>query len=138
MSTEANKDLVRKSVESLDAGDFEKFIDFFASDYVHHDPSHPEVTNRESLGPYLDAVAAAFPDMQQNIEDLVAEGDKVAKRYVINCTHKGEVAGIPPTNNRIAVHGTSVYRIENGKFVEGWHLTDNMGLMQQIGAFPSQ
>ncbi len=137
MSTAANKDLVRKSVEALNAGDVEQFIDCFAPNYVHHDPSSPDITDRETLRAFVEAQGSVFPDRCFTIEDLVSEGDKVTKRWSCTGTHKGEMAGIPPTNNQVTVHATSIYRIENGKFVEGWFLLDNLGVMQQIGAIPA-
>ena len=137
MSAEANKDLVRKSVEALNNEDIDTFIDCFAPDYVHHDPAAPEITDREAFRAFVEAQGSAFPDRCFTIEDLVAEGDRVTKRWSCTGTHQGELAGIPPSNNKVTVHATSIYRIENGKFVEGWFLVDNLGVMQQIGAIPA-
>ncbi len=80
---------------------------------------------------------AAFPDIQLTIDDQVAEGDKVLTRYTVRGTHKGEYAGVPPTNKQVTYTGMWLYRIEGGKIVERWGNNDRLGLLQQIGAIPS-
>jgi predicted ester cyclase len=47
--------------------------------------------------------------------------------------HDGEVAGIPPTGNRVTLPGMEIVRISDGKLVEGWEGYDMMNLMRQLG-----
>jgi predicted ester cyclase len=67
---------------------------------------------------------------------LVAEGDRVTKVWTANCTHKGELMGIPATGIQITVKGIEVFRIADGKIMELWSSMDNLGMMQQIGIIP--
>ena len=80
----------------------------------------------------------AFPDLSFTIDDIVAEEDKVAVRYVMRGTQSGPFQGIPATGKKIAVSGVSIGRVSGGKFVEGWAYTDSLGMMQQLGVGPGQ
>ncbi len=82
-------------------------------------------------------IRTAFPDIKMTFDDQIAEGDKVMTRYTLRGTHKGEYAGVPPTNKQVTYTGMWIYRIEGGKIVERWGNNDRLGLLQQIGAIPS-
>jgi predicted ester cyclase len=70
------------------------------------------------------------------MEDLIAEGDKVVACWRCRATHQGEYRGIPPTGKEADFTGISVYRIEEGKIAESWGVSDQLGLMRQLGAIP--
>jgi predicted ester cyclase len=70
------------------------------------------------------------------VEDLVAEEDKVVGRITAYGKHEGELFGIPATGKDIRVTGIAIWRIRNGRIVEHWHETDQMGLMHQLGVIP--
>ena len=70
---------------------------------------------------------SAFPDLNVTVEDLVAEGNKVAARWSWGGTHRGELMGIPPTSKQVAASGTSIHRIAEGKIVESWFNFDGTG-----------
>jgi steroid delta-isomerase-like uncharacterized protein len=78
----------------------------------------------------------AFPDMQVKLEDILAEGDKVACRWTATATHKGEFMGIPATNKQVTITGIHIDRIAGGKIVEPWNYSDMMEVMQQLGMKP--
>lgn len=67
------------------------------------------------------------------VEDLIAEGDKVAGRITAYGKHEGDLFGIPATGKEIWVTGMAIWRIADGKIVEHWHETDQLGLLQQLG-----
>jgi predicted ester cyclase len=75
----------------------------------------------------------AFPDSYFTVEDMVAEGDKVATRKSFRGTHQGEFMGIPPTGQRVSIGLIDIVRIADRKVVEHWSMGDNLGLMQQLG-----
>jgi predicted ester cyclase len=79
---------------------------------------------------------AASDNINLVIDDLIAEGDKVVKRWTVRCTHTGEFMGVPATGNKVEVTGTTTYRVAGGKFVESWWNTDTLGMMQQMGVIP--
>jgi steroid delta-isomerase-like uncharacterized protein len=79
-------------------------------------------------------VRAAFPNLRFSIEDVLAEGDKVAIRFVERGTHQGSWMGIPPTGNSIVVPGVAIFQIANGQIVHQWSHNDFGAEMRQLGA----
>jgi predicted ester cyclase len=71
------------------------------------------------------------------VHDVIAEGDKVAARWTLTATHKGEFQGIPPTNKKLTLWGINIDRVAGGKFVEGWVSFDMLSMMQQLGLAPT-
>jgi steroid delta-isomerase-like uncharacterized protein len=135
MSTEENKALARRVIEQMfNEGNLDVADELLALDYVDHDPSLPEdVHGPEGFKQYVGMYRAAFPDLHVQIEDQLAEGDRVATRWTGSGTHDGELAGIAPTGKRVTVPGMEIVRIANGKLVEGWEGYDSGTLMQQLG-----
>lgn len=76
----------------------------------------------------------SFPDWHEHIEDIIAEGDKVAIRFTSRGTHKEEFQGIPPTGKQVTVSEVAIYRIADWKIVEKWGFPDIVGLLRQLGA----
>ena len=77
-----------------------------------------------------------FPLYQHEVEEIIAEGDLVSVRGRMRGVHKGTFMGIPPTGKPVDVSIYITFRISGGKIVEHWMLTDNIAVMQQIGAIP--
>ena len=75
----------------------------------------------------------ALPDRVDVIEDIVAEGDRVAMIWRLNATHTGNLFGIPPTGRTIDIHEAGFFRVAEGKIVEGWFMCDELGLLMQLG-----
>ena len=126
MSLEENKALVRREQAELwnHTGNLDAAAELFAPDRV--EDAKQEAAN----------VRRGFPDLESTIEDLIAERDKVVAHWRAHATHQGEYMGIPPTGNRVNFIGISIYRIEEGQIAESWGLSDDLGLMRQIGAIP--
>ena len=82
-------------------------------------------------------VPGGIPDLQVTIEELVAEGDKVAVRRSYAGTHRGELLGISPTGKQVRIGGISIFRLAGGKIAEHWEQLDRLALMQQLGALPT-
>jgi steroid delta-isomerase-like uncharacterized protein len=78
-----------------------------------------------------------FPDIRMDVEDMIAEDDKVLVRWTVKGQHTGNFQGIPPTHKTIDFDGMSVVRIANGQIVEGWSTMNVMKGMQQLGIVPS-
>ncbi len=108
----------------------------------------PEITFRGSLAVtvsglegfknYVLLVRNAFPDFHNTIEEMIAEGDRVAARLTYRGTHRGELMGIAPTGRKVTYAGAAHFQIRGGKIVAGWVLGDTMGLMRQLGAVSAQ
>lgn len=80
---------------------------------------------------------ASFPDLQWQIDDMLADGDKVVVRTTMRGTQLGEFFGLPPTGKHVVVSGMHLLRLANGKIVEHWGNNDDLGLMQQLGETPA-
>jgi len=107
-----------------------------APDFKAHLPGAPAPVNREEFLQQMSMIATAFSDTRTTIEDQVAEGDKVVTRITWRGIHSGNFQGLPPTGKQIAMTGTIVQRIKDGKIVDHWPQFDLMGMMQQLGALP--
>lgn len=79
-------------------------------------------------------VRTAFPDLKFQIEDMIAEEDKVAVRFVEHGTQQGLWFDIPPTGKTIKVPGIAIFRLTDGKIVHQWSYNDFGGEMTQLGA----
>ena len=137
LMSEENKTLERRMYEEIynkkNMGAVEQFV---ATDWVCH-PSPPGMPPGLEGMKQQDAMTnAAFPDMQVKLEDIVAEGDKVACLWTATATHKGEFMGMPATGKQVTMKGIHIDRIAGGKIVETWNYSDMMGVMQQLGMKP--
>ncbi len=140
MSTEDNKATTRRFFEEVfNRGNLAIVDEIKSSNYMFHDPGLPEpVRGPEGFKHYLAMFRTAFPDLHSTIEDLLAEGEKVAVRFTFAGTQQGELMGIPPTGKQVTVTAILIARLVNGKFVEGWINYDALGMLQQLGVIPAQ
>jgi steroid delta-isomerase-like uncharacterized protein len=135
--SEQNKAFVRNLIEEvIGRGNFALVEELVAVDYVGHSSS-PEMNTREGHKQFFVALRHAFPDLQIKIGDQVAEGDKVVTRWTARATQQAEFMGIPPTGKQVVMNGIDIDRIANGKLVECWTRSDDLGLLQQLGAIPA-
>ena len=141
MSIKENKDLIRQCWKSFEetGGDATKmrvlYHMFYTADTIFHNPNG-DMTLEQRMS-FMKPVAEALPDSKFEIDDMVAEGDKVAIRYTWKATHKGTFMGIPATGKKIAVKGLEIDRIAAGKILEIWELLDFQGMMTQLGVAPA-
>lgn len=138
MSTEANKAVVRRNFEeSWNQANLAVVDELFAPDFMGYFAIHPEpLAGPAAYKQFMSGYFVAFPDAHFEIEDIVAEGDKVAAYWTVRGTHQGDLAGIPPTGKPITVTGMWIHRIAGGKIAEQWGIFDTLGLMQQLGVVP--
>ena len=140
MSAKENKALARRLYErwNKDKATALAVIDeLCATDFVLHRVGGEEIHGIKDFKKSMCEFFDAFPDNQFKIDDMFAEGDKVAIRCTVTATHRSEYVGIPPTNKKITLWAIEIDRIVSGKFVEGWSRYDTLGLMQQLGVVPT-
>ena len=77
---------------------------------------------------------SGMPNLRVAIEDMIAEGDRVATRYALEGTHRGDLFGVAPTGRRLSIKSMTVERLSEGKIVEHWRVTDELDMMRQLGA----
>jgi steroid delta-isomerase-like uncharacterized protein len=133
VSVEELKALERRYYEALNKKNLAALSEFFASDFVEHTSLGSEIRGFEEYKKYINDMVKAFPDLHFTLHDFITEGDKVAIRWTLTGTHKGEFRGIPPTNKKVTMWGIDIDRVTDGKFVEGWCRFDTLGMMEQLG-----
>ena len=135
MSTAVNRAVVRAFVEgALGRGDFAVLNALAAPDCADHAGTLGAAPCPEALAEFLVTWRAAFPDLCIEIDELVAQGDRVAARWTLRGTHRGAFLGRPPTGRRVAVTAVEFYCLAGGKIAERWALLDTPGLLRQLGA----
>lgn len=136
--TEENKALVRRFYEEIDKGNLAAMDELVAEGYADHSPPpFPGLAKgRAGVKQAFEIFQQATPGYHQ-IEDQVADGDKVVTRLRIVGSHEGDLPGIPRTGNKLEMTATVIHRIEDGMLVEKWSDKDELGLMQQLGVIPS-
>ena len=138
MLEEENKTLVRRLYETIaNEKDLSILDEYIAENCVDHNkflPGQPQGVKGTKQA-YTN-VFQAFPDLQINVEDQIAEGDKVVSRLKMSGTHKGEFMGIPPTGKKGTATLIDILRIAGGKVVERWGIMDQADLMKQLGITP--
>ena len=131
MSVEENKAAVRSLSEVITKRNFSKFSELFTPNYVFH--SAPDVKGPEGVTQTFTTLTAAFPDYQEKIERMVAEGDLVAVFYTMSGTFKNTFGGVAPTGKKFSIPSAVLSRFENGKQVEAWPYYDNSEWARQLG-----
>jgi steroid delta-isomerase-like uncharacterized protein len=138
MSAEDNKALIRRFVEEVQSGDNIDLVDEICSpEFVNHSAPPRIPADREGIKIVTAMFRRAFPDSYFTVEDMVAEGDKVATRKTFHGTHGGEFMGIPPSGRGVSMGLIDIVRISDGRVVEHWSMGDTLGMMQQLGVIPS-
>lgn len=134
---DANKALVtRFFTEVWSTGDISRRDAFLSHAYQGHLAGSPDAVDRDGWTSWFQGFRSAFPDARFTVEDMLAEGDRVAARLTMRGTHLGALNGIPATGRSVVVSGMSIERIAEGRIVEGWNENDALGMLQQLGVFP--
>lgn len=132
---EQNKAMIRQYFELHSQKDLQKIEKLWPPNHRFYFSGMPPM-ERNGHKQFLTTLFSAFPDIHFAIEDILAEGNKVAFRLALTGTHKGEFQGIPPTGKKISFGGTGIGTIIDDKLEENRAHADIMGLMQQLGAVP--
>ena len=133
MSIEENKALARRFFQEVWNDRDEAAIDrYIVEDAKGNDPDFG--AGREAFRRQWREWQRAFPDLHFEVEDVIAEGNKVLTRWTLTGTQQAEIFGIPPSGRAFRVSGMSLDVIENGQIAEGFDGWDALGLRQQLGA----
>ena len=135
--SEENKELVRRFVERFNQQDQDVFEDLLAPDFVDLTPGPGAEPTREGWKQHVSMGEwSAFPDLHFEIEEQIAEGDRVVNRLVARGTHTSEFMGIPATGKEVTGDNVTIFRIAGGKIIERWTIFDALGVMVQLGVVP--
>ena len=133
-----NRTLALRTSEIVNQKNPEIIEECYPPDFVWHGPDQ-DIRGYEIAKQMSSTFFAAFPDAHITDEDVIAEGEKVVRRYTTRGTHQGETAMFgPPTGRQIELKGITIHRIERGKIVEEWESYDTMSMMKQLGLAPER
>ena len=132
----ANKALGERFAEAWNKGHADAMDELLADDFVMHGAPPGVPAGRAGYKQFVEQHLAGFPDFQVTVNDVVAEGDKIARHVTWSGTHDGEYMGIAPTGKKVTVNVISIERIEGGKIAEQWAVGDLLGMMRQLGVAP--
>lgn len=105
-----------------------------AKTYVRRDTTLPfEVIGPDGVMQLGDVLLGAFSEIELDIQDVIAEDDKVLVHLRFRGLHSGPFGDYPASNRRFDVMVLDFFRMEDGKIAEQWPAIDNLGLQQQIG-----
>ena len=130
---EQNKASFRYLLEEIDKGNYAAWEKVCSPDYICHFAGFPKPMSLEEHIKANRTFLVAFPDFHHEINDMVAEAEKVTARVTLTGTHDGEFMGIPPSGNKIKYTAMLTAKFSEGKIVELWGVADMLTLMQQLG-----
>jgi len=129
----ANKEFVRRFYKEVYVDWNRKVVDQVLSPrFMSHDWPPGGATGPQAFWNYYSAIRSAVPDARYEVDDLIAEGDRVVVRWRLLGTHAGTFQGIAPTGRAIVLKGIAIYRVESGKLMERWVVSDLHGVLEQI------
>jgi steroid delta-isomerase-like uncharacterized protein len=134
---ENGKRVVCAFVRAINAQDWMAVERLVASSFVRHSYAAPAVRSREDLVRYLRSEYETFPDARETIEDMIAEGGKIAVRHRFTGTQTGPMGSYPPSGRSMTAEYIAVYRIEGDAIVEAWVEWDNLNGLAQLGHYPA-
>ena len=134
-SATASKSVVlRSEAEIWNKGNLALADQLYSSAYTCHFVAGVEWKGVGDLKRQVLATRTAFPDWNEKIDDIFAEGDRVAIRFTSTGTQRGEFEGMAPTGRRVTIREAAFFRVVDGKIVEQWGFADSQALMQQLMA----
>jgi predicted ester cyclase len=137
MGVQEHKDAIERAIELWNAHD-ERYFEIYTEDVVAHGFPPDVPPNIEGIRGMFGQMWAAFPDIRGDLEQVVAEGDAAAVRFLISGTHEGEFMGVAPTGKRIELEVMAMLRFDDeAKIAERWTRMDEVALLTQLGLMPS-
>jgi steroid delta-isomerase-like uncharacterized protein len=128
---------MRRFFEIVNSGEIDRIIDLLADDFIEHEAMPGMPADREGTIQLFKTMAAAFPNMNWDPEDILVDGDKAVARVRFTGTNEGEFMGAPATGKSVNVQVIDIVRFnEDGLAAEHWGVFDQMAMMMQLGVIP--
>lgn len=133
--SETNKAMIRSFVDSVNTHSWDSLRILLAPHFIRHSNAAgvPEVRSAEEFITYLKNEYVTFPDAEETLLDLVAEGESVAARSHFRGTQRGSLGSYPPSGKVLSATSLAIYRLESGRIAEAWVGWDNLCGLQQLG-----
>lgn len=134
MTSDEHKTIVRLYVDTVwNSRQLDRADEYVAADFIDHAATPGQPPGLAGAKQKWAQYQAAVPDLRVSIEDMVAEGDKVAVRRNYQGTHQGPLFGVPPTGRVLRFGGISIFRLAAGKITEHWEIFDQLAILRQLG-----
>ncbi len=133
MSKADNIELQKKMGEAINTGNLDALREIIAPNITEHDPAPNQGKGPDGYITMFTDMRTAFPDIKVDVESMVADEEQVAMAYTMSGTHKGNFLGIPATGKKIKARGVQIAKFKDGKMVERWGSSDELGILKQIG-----
>ena len=135
MSKTANIATQERFGKAVNTNELSDLTNLVSPDCVDHDPAPDQARGPQGYVRMFSEMIAAFPDLAVGVEHLTADDDTVAIAYTITGTHRGPFMGIPATGRQITARGVQIARFDaNAMMVERWGSSDQLGILEQLGA----
>ena len=128
---EQNKALVRRWIEE---GLNQRTLPVVDELFVERFAVNGHVIGRDGVKQSMSRHLLGFPDLHVTIDEIVAEGDKVALWYTVEGTQGGEFEGVAATDKHVRWSGADFFTVEEGRISEARFVSDLLGLLKQLGA----
>lgn len=135
---EDNMAVLERFGMAVNSANYEVFNDLVAPNAIDHDPVPGQVPGPDGYRYFFTGLRSAFPDVELSVDYMVADGDNIAMAYTVAGTHQGPFMGFAPTGKHIKIHGLEICRFANGKLVERWGSSDQLGILEQLGLYPTK
>jgi len=137
MSQQDNIKTQQMMGDAINSGTLEVLQEVMAPNVVDHDPAPDQGEGPDGFIQFFTMFRTAFPDLKVAVDHMVADEDNVAIAYTVTGTHRGDFNGVDATGEHIEVRGMQIARFENGKIVERWGSSDELGILKQLGVSPA-
>jgi steroid delta-isomerase-like uncharacterized protein len=129
---------VRRVYDLINAGDLDGFAGNLSDDVVEHEELPGLPPTKAGVIDFFRMQLAAFPDLRMDVEDVVADGDKVVARVAFSGTNRGAFMGMPATGKSVNVQFIDIFLFgADGLVHEHWGVMDALAMMQQLGVVPA-
>ena len=136
MSMKDNMATQERLANAVNTGQLNDLDLVFARSVVDHDPAPNQGPGPQGFKQFFSTLRRAFPDLHITPDHVDASEDDIALAYTITGTHQGDFLGVAPTGKQISARGMQIARFEDGKIVERWGSSDELGILKQLGVTP--
>jgi steroid delta-isomerase-like uncharacterized protein len=137
LSTDNRDGVHRLFEEAFNQGNFAFAEQLIDATYIDHSPIPAPALGLEGFKKRIALMRSVFSHLVFTVDDLLAEGEKIALRWTFRGRHTGTFAGRPPTDKLVTFAGINIEYLADGKIVEHWSVFDMQNLLQQLGVVPA-
>lgn len=137
MTESDNIEIITRFEHAFRGGDQATIDELCDPGLIDHNPAPDQEPTLAGFKQKVAGFKAIFPDIGEDLQDIIASGDTVATRWVVTGSQHQEFMGIPATGQTIRIEGMNFYRLKDGRATDIWTQFDGIGMMQQLGAIPA-